>query len=226
MGEFQPVLQALRAILPGAAVLAGGAVEATVGELTPEELGLVRRAAPARIAEFRAGRCYARQALAALGVPPTAILGDRRTGPLWPRGVVGSISHSRGLCVAAVAWSLDCLALGLDVERDVAMDDAMQALVCGAEELSQANESGGWPSGRIAALVFSIKESVYKAYAPTTGVFLEFKDVRVAVDIAAGTFEATIVNPEKPMLFGRPSVSGRFALCDGWLLSVNSIPPR
>src|ERR1700716_1803425 len=65
----------------------------------------LRHAVPNRQREFLAGRLCAAQALRCLGADSTHVgmAGDR--APVWPDGVVGSITHSGGFAAAAVAWA-------------------------------------------------------------------------------------------------------------------------
>jgi len=64
-------------------------------DLWPEERAIVALATDERRREFAAGRSRARELLGRLGFAPVPILrtGDRT--PLWPRGAIGSIAHSR-----------------------------------------------------------------------------------------------------------------------------------
>jgi enterobactin synthetase component D len=77
----------------------------------------VRRSATARQAEFLHGRLAARAGLAALdrGKEPVGI-GTHRE-PVWPDGVVGSISHTRSLAAAAVARRERCAGVGIDLQE-------------------------------------------------------------------------------------------------------------
>src|SRR5690242_4153856 len=71
--------------------------------LFPAEAAQIQGAVEARRREFATGRHCARQALAALGVPATPLLSGGHREPLWPAGVVGSITHCTGYRAAAVA---------------------------------------------------------------------------------------------------------------------------
>ena len=65
--------------------------------------------------EFAAGRAAAHTAMANLGVPPQAILNGDDRAPIWPEGLTGSITHTRGCAIAIVARNSDVRALGIDV---------------------------------------------------------------------------------------------------------------
>src|SRR3979411_3554106 len=74
----------------------------------------LRHAVESRQRELLAGRLCADFALRCLGAASThvAMAGDR--APVWPDGVVGSITHSGGFAAAAGAWAAGIAGLGLD----------------------------------------------------------------------------------------------------------------
>jgi 4'-phosphopantetheinyl transferase EntD len=138
--------------------------------LHPDEAALVARAVERRRRDFTAGRACAREALAALGFPVDALGAHPERDPVWPAGVVGSITHTDGWVAAAVAPAAAYAGLGLDAESATPLDDALVALVCRPGEPTD-------PLG--AKAVFCAKEAVYKAVFPATRTFLEFHDVEV-----------------------------------------------
>ena len=100
--------------------------------LYPEEAVSVAKAVPKRVGEFAAGRLCARRALAEFGITgvPLTMAPDR--APVWPESMVGSITHTRGLCAAVVAERRRFASLGIDVE--VAGDvetGSVAAYLCG-----------------------------------------------------------------------------------------------
>src|ERR1700683_1547885 len=84
--------------------------------LFPSELAVAATASQRRRREFATARGCAHAALAGLGLPSAAILPDRRGAPIWPEGVVGSITHCSGYRAAAVAPAGQGAAVGLGAE--------------------------------------------------------------------------------------------------------------
>src|SRR5882672_7976907 len=82
----------------------------------PEEEALIDGAVAPRRSEFATTRSCARQALHRLGVPEGPILRGPKREPLWPPGIVGSLTHCTGYRAAAVARASDVLAIGIDAE--------------------------------------------------------------------------------------------------------------
>ena len=148
----------------------------------PEELAAMAGLPEARRAEYITVRDCARQALACLGVPPTAIPGDARGAPVWPAGIVGSLTHCRGYRAAAVARASDLAALGIDAEPAEALPAGVARRISTDAEFARlaALDGDGTPWGRV---LFSAKESIYKAWYPLTHVGLGFRDVDVTLGV-------------------------------------------
>ncbi|KUF10173.1 4'-phosphopantetheinyl transferase family protein [Pseudoponticoccus marisrubri] len=154
--------------------------------LWPEEASAVARAVPGRRTEFAGGRAAARQAMQRLGLPPAAVPSGTDRAPIWPAGLVGSLTHAEGTCLAVLARSATCLSLGVDLERDQPLDPALHDEITRPEEVSAS-------SRRDLRLRFSAKEAVYKALYPQTRVLFGFDGL--SVDLQRGR-AALVRTPE------------------------------
>jgi 4'-phosphopantetheinyl transferase EntD len=105
-----------------------GLVEATF----PGEEEFIADAVPSRQREFIAGRACARRALTRLGRPPMVIPVGPHREPMWPPGVVGSITHCADYC--AVAEQTRFAALGVDAEIDEPLPDGVLPLIAAESE--------------------------------------------------------------------------------------------
>ena len=187
-------LSAVAGVLPSEVVWRAVAIGDGAAPLFPEEAAVVARAVARRQAEFAAGRQAAREALSSLCGYGGPVPSGSDRAPVWPPGVVGSISHDDGLAVAAVARSSELLSLGIDIDTIARFKPDLERLVCTPGEISL------WLHGRSAserqrqlALVFCIKEAVYKAQYPLTKGWLDFVDLALQLpDELAGAFTATL----------------------------------
>jgi 4'-phosphopantetheinyl transferase EntD len=169
-------------------------------ELFPEEEASVGRAVEKRRREFVTGRACARQALERLGVGPAPVGTGARGEPLWPDGVVGSITHCRGYRACGVARADELASLGIDAEVNEPLPRGILASITSPEERAALPADGdGVHTDR---LLFSAKEAVYKAWYPLTGSWLGFEDVDMTVS-HDGTFHARLLVPG-PVLDGSP----------------------
>ena len=191
--------QAVIPVLPADPAAAEQAYpEAIEAGLFPEEREHVARAVAKRRVEFAAVRRCARQALHELGYPPVPILPGEHREPQWPDGVVGSMTHCAGYCAAAVARSGEVSALGIDAEVHAALPEGVLDLISLESERALLAELTGRRPGSVHwdRVLFSAKESVYKAWFPLTRRWLGFEqaDIELRVD---GTFEARLIDTEE-----------------------------
>lgn len=169
--------------------------EAEPDPLYPEEEALLHpRAVEARYRNFRLGRTAARRALATLGIAPTPILRGPDREPLWPDDIVGSITHAGGYAMAAVARRADCGGIGVDLEHRDRYFAGLEKYVAFDDELYWLAGLSGEHHSKAVLEVFSVKESVYKAFFPRVQRFFGFEAARVAPPSAAGTREAWLVH--------------------------------
>lgn len=149
-----------------------------VSVLLPDDL---QNAVAKRRAEFLAGRFCAAMALRQLGLPEAVPRQGR--APVWPAGVAGSITHSKDRAVAAV--SRHHRLVGLDCEAYVSDERAMQLSASIFSESESRLRPEALPFGRFFTLVFSAKESLYKALSPQLTRVPDFLEARLT-DLAPG----------------------------------------
>ena len=172
--------------------------------LKPEEARSVERAVPKRIHEFAAGRQCARRALAELGLADVSIAAAQDRQPVWPAGVVGSITHTVGFCAAVVAQETRLQALGVDTELSCAAKPELWRTICVPDENAWISTLPPEERATAATLMFSAKEAFYKCQYPLTGERLSFSDLCVTVHAWGQGQGAFSMRPERPIaLFER-----------------------
>jgi 4'-phosphopantetheinyl transferase EntD len=174
------------------AVVAVEAYSDVPGEpIFPGEEDLIVRAVDKRRQEFVTARRLAREALGRLGHPPAPIRTGPAREPIWPAGVVGSITHCAGYRAAAVAGVGAVSSVGIDAEPNEPLPGGVLATVTDAGERDLlAALAAKHPGVHWDRLLFSAKESVYKAWYPLHRRWLGFTDVRLSIDADGGTFAA------------------------------------
>lgn len=190
--------------------------------LFPEEEAALGAAVDKRRREFTTARACARSALAGLGLPALPIPAGTRGEPRWPAGVVGSITHCEGYRACAVARASELVTIGIDAEPNEPLPHGVLAEIARAEELSQLRELARIaPAVRWDRLLFSAKESVYKAWFPLTQRWLGFEDALLAIDPLQGSFAARLLIPGPLLTVGRlRTLSGRWMVRDGLVLTA------
>jgi 4'-phosphopantetheinyl transferase EntD len=126
-----------------------------------------------RRAEFLAGRKAAEIAIRRLDPNIDTYVGIGSDGlPLWPKSIVGSISHCDSWAVAAVASAKSTKGLGIDIELRSSAEiikDMPEMILAASERTEHLS-----PTSMLAR--FSAKESVYKCLFPIFRQFIDFTE--------------------------------------------------
>lgn len=146
--------------------------------------------------EFLLGRDAASLALRQIGLVdvPHIARGDKAQ-PIWPQGVVGSITHSNHWAIAAVATTDRACTIGIDLEQlNRKPISQISKRICTASESAWLDTySDTFTRTRMSISLFSAKESIYKALHPLCKCHIGFKDVELFWDDASQQFRATLL---------------------------------
>jgi 4'-phosphopantetheinyl transferase EntD len=114
--------------------------------------------------------------------------------PIWPRGVVGSISHAAGSAVSAVAHHGDVSGIGIDLEHDRDVADIVHLVAFGAER--------DWLDSHMASIrdrklleLFAAKESLFKAVFPKVKRYFDFDAVELEPQADGSIFRSRFLTP-------------------------------
>lgn len=201
-------------------------------ELFPVEAACIARAVPKRRSEFAAGRACARRAMMEIGGSAQALPAGSDRAPVWPDGIVGSISHCDGMCAAVAARRGDGFAaLGLDIEPRLELDADLLDIVCSEREIAWLSALPKRDSGVMSRAMFCAKEAVFKAQYPLSHAMIDFHAVTVDIDVPGGAFLATFIADAHPFhagdrLSGRLHMDGDFILAGLAIRGVSSSAAR
>jgi 4'-phosphopantetheinyl transferase EntD len=213
-------------LLPPDVVVVEALVDLLGDTVFPGEEDLVANAVETRRREFVTARRCAREALAVLGHAPAPIRSGPKREPQWPAGVVGSITHTAGFRAAAVAARSVLASIGIDTEQDGPLPDGVEGQITVAGECEMlAGLERAFPATHWDRLLFSAKESIYKAWYPLTGRWLGFEDASLTID-AAGTFAAKLLVNGARRDGGPPltELRGRFLVAHGLIATAVTVP--
>lgn len=153
------------------------------GLTLPERL---QRAVVKRRAEYLASRLLVRAVMAEFGIADFILNSAPDRSPRWPAGIQASLSHTTGTVV--VVATRQNLAIGVDVEQWMSETTAHEtaAYLMNAQE-QQLLGTLPVPFHAAATLLFSLKESLYKALWPQLHQPMDFTDAALeAVDWTQG----------------------------------------
>ncbi len=211
----------IESILPRGTVAVDTFVDPPGARLYAEEEAIVSGAVAKRRDEFTTARWCARQAMARLGRAPAPVLPGRQGEPQWPAGLVGSITHCAGYRAAVLAEAAAIQTVGIDAEPNEPLPfGLLETVALPAEQQMIATLLAGHPRVSWDRLLFSAKESVYKAWFPLTARWLDFEDAELSIDPVSGTFRArlTLTAPHAPRGF-----DGRWLAADGLILTAIAV---
>ena len=157
----------------------------------------VARSVPRRQREYFFGRLCAQHALQAAATVPAMAAVEIASGaarePIWPDGIVGSITHSASFAAAIIAPSAAYAGIGIDIETvpSAAGLDALATTVLSSDELRLLRSvAGATTLPLLITAVFSAKESFFKASYADVGRYFEFDAVSVrAINLESGAIE-------------------------------------
>lgn len=192
--------------------------------LMAAEVAAIARARPARLREFAAGRSAARRAMAELGAPQAVVPMGPDRAPIWPEGLIGSISHSRTCCIVALARSTTARAIALDVEENTPLDRDLVGEICTPSERDWLLTQPAAPQGHLAKLIFSAKECAWKCQYALSRAMFGFDGLEIALDLANGQFRATFTQAASPFVTG-DHLDGRFATGGGLIVTAMALAP-
>ncbi len=133
---------------------------------------------------YRSGRICAGEVLSKLGTLGQPVLRDPQTRePLWPEGISGAITHSGHWAAAAAGKTSDVLGIGIDLEDlERQVDSRISRHVCIPEEQKWLQECEEDCLEQNLKIIFSAKESIFKAFFPYTRTYLHFHDARILME--------------------------------------------
>ena len=133
---------------------------------------------------YRSGRICAGEVLSKLGTLGQPVLRDPQTRePLWPEGISGAITHCGKWAAAAAGKTSDVSGIGIDLEDlERQVDSRISRHVCIPEEQKWLQECGEDFLEQNLKIIFSAKESIFKAFFPYTRTYLHFHDARILME--------------------------------------------
>lgn len=177
--SLQPLAEAPDIHLMNARYDAAHFTESLFADLNIPAPAHLLRAVKKRRAEYLASRYCLQQTLATWGITGFLLSNGPDRAPVWPQGIIGSLSHTHQQVCALLTRRQD-LVLGVDCEKMMTAEvarDTHKMLVSPAEK--QRLEQCGLPFTTALTVAFSLKESLYKALYPQVKQFMDFSGAEI-----------------------------------------------
>jgi 4'-phosphopantetheinyl transferase EntD len=144
--------------------------------IATDEAPYAERMVERRRQEFAAGRACAHRALRRIDADTGPIRVAHRRDPVWPAGIIGSITHCEGFCAAVVTRGGAAAGLGIDAETARPLDAETRDTILSPEEQA-AMVRLPLPDGLWATAGFAAKEALFKAIYPVLVREIAFDEV-------------------------------------------------
>ncbi len=185
------------------------------------------KAVAKRRAEYLASRYAARIALSEFGIADFLLANDVDRAPRWPKGIVGSLTHTAERAVIITAPADSDYQVGVDAEKLIDPAKALELcamIVCGSE--LEFLKQRGIPLALALTLAFSLKESLFKALYPVLRQFIDFHAAElIDVDITAGRATLALRHSLGEKFPAGRLFSGYFTQQQGEVLTVIAYRP-
>lgn len=148
------------------------------------ELNVADGAVLKRQCEYLAGRFCANEGLKqlehklAIEIVNKEVATGKNREPLWPQGVLGAISHSSRFAMAVLAQDKGrYLGIGIDIEEEMTEDLArdVSGQIMTEKEKRLNHKPDDFDNKSFVTLIFSAKESIFKALYPSVGEYFGFE---------------------------------------------------
>lgn len=186
-------------------------------DLHPDTVAMLKRRKSHEKAfeDSQKGRLCAQEAVQSLTGQCAAILTGPARQPVWPDGIIGSITHTKGYAAAIAARrqqsTLWLKGLGYDAETISAVSlDIIHKIATPQEQVWIRKASN--PEARLAQL-FSMKEALFKALNPETEVAIGFLEIELMPFSHNGKTSAAII------IGMSPRVAAKVDAPDVWIES-------
>ena len=139
---------------------------------------LMQLSEPRSQAEFIASRLCAHQLLFDFAVHHDFLESDANNAPIWPKGIVGGISHCYPYVVAMIGKAKDYQAIGVDLSSKISAElcaNVSQSILTDDERLRFPD----FLNEQRLRTIFSLKKCFQKAFCELALCHIYFEDIQV-----------------------------------------------
>lgn len=187
--------------------------------LSQLELPVAEFKSEKRLREFIAGRNIAKKLIKKLTFSDSLIRRDSSFLPAWPAGITGSISHKGAICGAIISNECNIISLGLDIERYESIQEEIWRTYTDEEEIEK-NALSNIDTPWLANIIFSCKESAFKAFYQSGLAAVKIPDISIALSFGVGRVNAS-AHFQKSKALGSVLIEGDIIV--SWFIVENRV---
>ena len=167
-----------------------GFIDAFQQSLSDTELHNTGFKSRIRYREFIAGRNIAKALIQEVTTSEVLIKRSSTFLPIWPEKLKGSISHKGKLCGAIISDCSNIISLGFDIEKYEAIPAEIWSAYTDPEEI-QTNRFNNIDESHLANILFSCKESAFKAFYQKGLTTVKMADISIQLTPKAEWLDMT-----------------------------------
>lgn len=175
-----------------------------------------------RQAEYLAGRYTAIRALGQLGVEVNNIGTAKHRSPVWPEGITASITHTDTISVCVAGHKDTFQFLGIDLEKRLSLRSALELkdiVISVSEERILLKSGLTFEDGL--TLIFSAKESLFKALYPSVGYYFDFSAAQIiSIDCNRNIFNVVLLESLTSKLVAGMKFEGYFSFEENHVFTI------
>lgn len=211
-------------LFPSGVAFAEAYADSAEMHLLGAEPNIINRAIEKRQKEFATTRDLARKALNDIGFDSVPILRGEKGEPLWPKGVVGSLTHTTGYRGAVVAHGMQVRSVGIDAEPHEELPDGVWEHISIPEERAEFERFAGGEV-HMQRVLFCAKEATYKTWFPLAKRWLGFEDAHITFQhdtATSGTFHTKLLVDGTTIDGGVPltNFTGKWNVKGGFIITA------
>ena len=133
-----------------------------------------------RKAHYFAGRFLSKIILSKMGIIDFNLLSGTGNEPLWPKNIIGSLSHTENHAICAITLPIETTVIGIDIQEyisKVTANEIWSSIITSSEKEFLSMIKIDFPI--LLTLVFSAKESLLKALYPSVKYFFDFDSAKI-----------------------------------------------
>ncbi|MCI2286167.1 4'-phosphopantetheinyl transferase superfamily protein [Colwellia sp. MSW7] len=177
---FPPISKQINVIIEGVDYCQLAFKQKLFQSLNIQFPSVLNEAVVKRQSEYLCQGYVAVKALSKLGFTTYNVSTGKHREPIWPHGVLGSITHTNTSAFCTVALRKNVRYLGIDHENWISsmnVEEIKRSIINSQEDklISQIDLA----YEQAFTLVFSAKESLFKALFPSLQCYFDFKDAQI-----------------------------------------------
>jgi len=144
--------------------------------------------------------------------------------PRVPRGYTATITHSGELCAAAAVKKGEIEAIGIDVEEHSALEPNIVKMILVPNEQMMINDLPSRGGVHWAKVIFSAKESFYKAYFQIAEQYLDYLEAEFFIEPVNQSLSCHLLIPSPVSNLEGRTFQGKYEIVDDYVFTAFAIP--